>query len=101
MLDIEILKQYKMYKVPTKSIIWTIDKHTLNLKIKLYWNIYESSEIKLPPKELGTCKDWKFQFNDENGVATFIASWDIRRIKEKLDRVSIINENILTYTLDG
>lgn len=98
----EALKQNKAYKVPTKSITWNIDrhKHTLNLTVKIYWNLYQVSENKLPPTELGITKEWKFQVNEENDIATFIASWDIRRVKEKLENIAIINDNIFTYAVD-
>lgn len=98
----EILKQNKAYKVPTKSINWNIDKHnyTLNLTVKIYWNMYQLSEIKLPPTELGIAKEWKFQVDEENDIATFIASWYIRRVKDKLENIGIINNNIYTYAID-
>ena len=96
----ETLKQNKTYKVPKKSIIWTINKHTLNLTTKIYWNMYQISDIILPPLELGVIKEWKFQVNEKIDIATFTASWDIRRVKDKLEIISTINDKLIKYTVD-
>lgn len=96
----ETLKQNKTYKVPAKSIIWTIKKNTLILITKIYWNMYQISDITLPPTELGVIKEWKFQINEKNDIATFTASWDIRRVKDKLEIINIINNNIFKYCVD-
>ena len=97
---IDVLKQNKFYKVPTKSIIWTIDKNILNLTVKIDWNIYEKSENILPPIDLGVIKEWKIQVNEKTNIAIFTASWDIRRVKDKLKNINIITNNIFKYSVD-
>lgn len=96
----KVLKDTKIYIVPEKEIIWNIDCHTLKLSVTLFWDKYEKSGLKLPPEELGRCKDWYVRFTNNSAIKTFVATWDIRRIKNNMENIDIINENIKLYAIN-
>ena len=97
----QILKNEKQYIVIGKHITWNIGSSTLNLEVKLDWIKYEMGGLTLPPVELGRCKDWHFEISDDELTGTFIASWVIRRVKDKLNLVNYINENIKPFALNS
>lgn len=89
------LKHNNKYTVPGKCIYWTVNKHTLNLKIVLNYTKYESGGLTLPPVQLGKCKDWHFELSENTSIFTSI--WDIRRVKDKIELIENINEMIIPY----
>ena len=93
----QALKHNKEYSVPNKCIYWTVGKRTLDLKVELDWVKYEGGGLTLPPDELGTSKDWRFQLSETALTGTFYASWSLRRVKDKLGQIDIINEKIAPF----
>lgn len=94
------LKDTKIYVVPEKEIVWDIDCHKLRLSVKLFWEKYEKAGLKLPPEELGRCKDWYVKLTNNTEIKTFVAIWDIRRIKNIIENIDIINQNIKLYAVN-
>lgn len=95
------LKIYKKCSFIGKKIHWSINSNSLNLEIELDWVKYEEGGLILPPVELGRCKDWHFELSDDETTGTFISSWSIRRVKDKLGLIDSINDNIQQYALDS
>lgn len=93
---LQILKQEKKYSVPGYCINWTMDKNILKLKIRLDSNKYTENNLILPPVNLGRCKDWYFDISD---IYTFTAVWDIRRVKDKLENIPSIINDIKPYSV--
>jgi len=95
-----VLINEKKYTVPGKCITWSISRGTLDLNVILNWVKYESGELLLPPIELGYCKEWHFELSDNISSVKFIAKWAIRSVKDKLQLIDVINENIIPYALN-
>ena len=95
------LRNEKEYTVPGKHITWNVRSRTLDLEVELDWIKYERGGLILPPVEMGRCKDWHFELSDDALTGTFIASWTIRRVKDKLRLVDSINENIKPFALNS
>jgi hypothetical protein len=100
-MSLHSLKNNKEYIVPNKCIHWTVGKHTLDLKVVFDLNKYEQSKLILPPKQMGICNNWHFELFDKNRTTIFTASWDIRRIKDKLEIIDNINEDIIPFATDN
>ena len=60
--------------------IWKQTRHRLILNVHLDMNIYNKSNLELPPKELGKCTDWRFEISSNEKTAIFRAAWDRRRV---------------------
>jgi hypothetical protein len=97
MNHIQALKISKSYAVPSWQITWSITKHTLNLEAIIDKHKYETGSLSLPPTELGKCKDWCLQNGD--GVYGFNACWEIRRVKDSLNLIDIVNSKIEPYAV--
>jgi hypothetical protein len=93
------LKNNKEYIVPGKYITWAVGSYTLDLEVELDWVKYEGGGLILPPKEMGRCKDWHFELSDDATTGTFIASWVLRRVKDKLNLIDAINKTIIPFAL--
>ncbi len=96
----QTLRNNKEYKVPGKQIIWNVGIHAMDLEVGLDWDKYEGGSLILPPFEMGRCKDWHFELSDDATTGTFVASWAIRRVKDKLKLVDSINEKIKPFALE-
>ena len=94
----KVLKNKKYIKHEKKNIIWSINNGKLNLQTTINLNKYQESKTKLPPTQLGICNDWRFNILD-NITCTFIASWDLRRVKHKIKFIDKINTDISYYSL--
>jgi hypothetical protein len=70
-------------------MIWTTTKFNLKLSIKIDLEKYNNQTYTLPPKELGLCKNWRFEKIDEK-YTLFWAIWDLRQINNeiKLDDIT-------------
>lgn len=95
------LRNEKEYIVPGKKIIWKVNNHTLDLQVELDWIKYEGGGLILPPIVMGICKDWHFELSDNSLTGVFIASWSIRRVKDKLNLIDSINENIKPFAINS
>lgn len=93
------LKTKKKYTVPGKYITWILGNHTLDLEVKLDWVKYERGGLILPPVEFGNCNDWHFELSEDTMTGTFVASWFIRRVKNKLKLINNINRKIKPFAL--
>lgn len=94
---IQALKASKNYAVPSWKITWSIRKHTLHLEAVIDKHKYETGALVLPPTELGKCKDWRLQNGD--GVYGFEACWEIRRVKDMLNLIQIVNSKVQPYAV--
>ena len=94
------LKNDKEYKFPGKKIAWTISNLSLILELEIDWLKYKDSDLPLPPEEIGRCTNWHFKLSDDSKTSTFVCSWDIRRVKDKLKLIDAINEKIMIYVMD-
>ena len=94
------LKNDKEYKFPGKKITWTINNLSLFLEVEIDWVKYITGETTLPPDEIGRCTNWHFQLSDDGAISTFVSSWDIRRVKDKLNLIDSINEKIMIYAME-
>lgn len=97
----QILKNYKEFTVPNKCIHWSVSKNKLELEIVLDWEKFEKSGIKLPPEEFGRCDDWRYESLEAEDASIFSASWDVRRVRDKLVLIDKINERMSSYALSG
>jgi hypothetical protein len=97
----QVLRNEKEYTVPGKHIIWKVGSRTLDLEVELDWNKYERGGLVLPPVEMGRCKDWHFELSDDELTGKFIASWTIRRVKDKINLIEFINDNIKPFALNS
>lgn len=65
-------------------MMWSVNKYTLQLKCKIILQKYNEQSYKLPPEELGICKNWRFETINSNETL-FWASWDLRQINRNID----------------
>ena len=93
-----MLRSYKKYIHPEKDIMWTVDKHLLQFRVRLKDNSRNASCIILPPTSLGICKDWCFERGEDNSII-FTAKWSLRRVKESLDKIDEINDKLYHYAI--
>ena len=84
----------KKYSVPFHYINWSINKHTLDLEAIIDLEKYDNEDIIFPLKEW-KCKDWCFKIGGD--IYNFIASWDIRRVKDNLEIMERVNNNIKPF----
>ena len=94
------LKNDKEYKFPGKKIMWTISNLSLILEVEIDWVKYINYGVCLPPEEIGRCTNWHFKLSDDSKTSTFVSSWDIRRVKDKLKLIDSINEKIIIYAME-
>ena len=94
------LKNNKEYAVPNKGIYWSLGKHTLDLRVVFDLNKYEESKLLLPPQHMGVCNNWHFELFDNEKITIFTASWDIRRVRDKLEIINTINDDIILFAVD-
>ena len=94
------LKNDKEYKFPGKKIMWTISNLSLILEVEIDWIKYINYGVSLPPEEIGRCTNWHFKLSDDSKTSTFVCSWDIRRVKDKLKLIDSINEKIIIYSME-
>lgn len=99
-MSYKALKTNKLYSVPGKQISWVWNKNVLSLETELDWVKYKEGKMILPPIELGRCTDWHFELSPDARNGKFIASWDIRRVKDKIHLIDYINNNINDFALD-
>ena len=92
---IQALKTSKTYAVPSSQINWSMTRHTLNIETVIDMGKHDAGGLDLPPTELGQCKDWCLKHGD--GVYHFSASWEIRRVKDSLNLIDIVNSKIEPY----
>jgi len=97
---VSTLIKNNQHKVDNKEIYWKITKFSLELKVNLNSQKYEKSDIKLPPEELGICKDWRKVVNStDSNIITFKGIWDLRRVDDKLSNVNMISEKLMELAL--
>ena len=80
------------------NIDWTSTRYKLRLRVTLDWDKYENGSISLPPKELGRCKEWRFEIATDQKSAVFSGTWERRMVTPGVD-MDKINEYIQPYTL--
>lgn len=89
----------KEYRFSGKNIVWTLSDLSLFLEVDLNWKMYIDSGIVLPPVEFGRCIDWQFKMSDDDTKSTFVCSWDIRRVKDKLKNIDTISKKISHFVV--
>jgi hypothetical protein len=76
---IKALKETGKYRSPDADITWRRTRHNLYLTAVLNWSKCADTLI-LPPPEIGSCSDWRNVLSQNDELATFRASWDLRRV---------------------
>ena len=76
---------------------WTVTKYTIQLKCKIDLEKYNKQSYTLPPKELGICKQWRFETINEN-ESLFWALWDHRQINRNIN-MDDISEKISEFVI--
>jgi hypothetical protein len=76
---IKVIKDTGEYRLPDADITWRRTRHRLYLIAKLNWSKCAETLI-LPPPEIGSCSDWRNVLSQNDEIATFRASWDLRRV---------------------
>lgn len=82
------------------NIDWTSTRYKLRLRVTLDWDKYENGSISLPPKEIGICKEWRFEIATDQKTAVFSGTWDRRMLKPDAD-MDKINACIQPYTISS
>jgi hypothetical protein len=54
--------------------------------------------LRLPPEELGKCRDWRNIVSDEGLISTFTAAWEVRRVSSVGFRE--VNNKLMDYAVD-
>jgi len=80
------------------NISWTSTRYKLHLKVNLDWDKYENGGLHLPPKEIGRCKEWRFEISEDQKTAVFLGTWERRMVTHGVD-MDKINTIIQPYTL--
>jgi hypothetical protein len=73
-------------------------RYKLRLRVKLDWKKYKESGLVLPPPELGQCKNWRFEIDEEQVSAYFIATWERRMIPHNVS-LNDVSKSIEPYRL--
>ena len=89
----------KEYRFSGKNIVWTLSERSLFLEVEINWQLYQDSGFGLPPIEFGRCIDWQFKMSADEKTSTFVCSWDLRRVKDKLKNIDIISEKISHFSV--
>jgi|TARA_Y100000389_G_scaffold202830_1_gene249381 hypothetical protein len=76
---------------------WSTTKFTLQLKCKIDVDKYNNQSYILPPKELGICKNWRFEALNNN-ESMFFAIWDLRQINRSIN-TDTITEKISDFII--
>ncbi len=70
----------------------TITKYNLTLNIKINLEKYNTqTKYKLPPEEIGICKEWRFE-NIDNKTSNFYGIWDLRKVHKSIDLYNFTEE---------
>jgi hypothetical protein len=73
-------------------------RYKLRLRVTLDWKKYEQGGLLLPPSELGTCKEWRFEIATDETSALFSATWERRMVPSEVN-LEAISSRIKPYVL--
>ena len=82
------------------GIDWSSTRYKLRLRVTLDWKKYEEGGLELPPPELGTCKEWRFEIAADQLSAIFSATWECRMVPSGIDLDDISKYTIPYIKLD-
>lgn len=79
--------------------MWSVSKYIIQLKCKVDLKKYNNQSYTLPPKELGICKQWRFETLDTNETL-FWAVWDRRQLNRDIN-TDLISKKISNFIIQN
>lgn len=78
--------------------MWTTTKYNLILELKIDWEKYQEQNYKLPPEELGICKNWRFV--ESSDYTSFEGTWELQRIKPMKINLDEISNKFIPFMIE-
>ncbi len=83
-----------------QGLEWSLStRYKLRLRVNLDLKKYEESDLILPPPQLGKCKEWRFEFSEDQLSAIFSATWERRMVPSGIN-LETISKSIQPYMLE-
>lgn len=79
--------------------MWSVSKYIIELKCKVDLTKYNNQSYTLPPKELGICKQWRFETVNTN-ESLFWAVWDRRQVNRDIN-TDLISKKISNFIIQN